>query len=203
MTEENAVEETDNLAPETFSFFDTFEGQGYPKDKVTIFTNEKVAYDLNRTLEKISRLAEGEERDKLVDEAGALHQKLEASEYTFSITGVPDDMITDLRDVADKAFEDRKKKIKGADGRNVSILPDSEQLNYVRYFNALVMSVHIEQVVDSRGRVNTAPSADEVAHLLDKAPTSQKEKLQRAVNDLRVSASDFEASISSDFLAKS
>ena len=204
MTETTAPEEDHNpLTPETFSFFDVFEGLEHPTDTVTIFMNEKAQYDLNKKLNEIGRTAEGDGKlDELAAAAAKLHDKVEASRHTFDITGVDDDTITDLRDVAEAAFEDRKKQIKRADGTLIKQLPESEQLAYARYFNALVMSVHITRVEDARGRVMVAPGVDEVAILLDKAPTSQKAKLQSAINDLRVRATDFESSVDADFLAK-
>lgn len=201
MTDENTTEQ-DNLTPETFSFFDVFSGKAYPKDTVEIFMEEEAMFRLNKLLDKIHGEPDGPERDKLIDQAAALHAKVEASKMTFHITGVDDDFITGLREVADAHFEDRKKQVKTADNRLVKHLPESEQLNYVKYFNALVMSAHIEQVVDARGRVNTAPDADQVGHMISQAPTSQKEKLQRAIGALRVSSEEFEASIDADFLAK-
>ena len=205
MTKAVTTEEEDHnpLTPETFSFFDVFEGLEHPTDTVTIFMNEKAQYDLNKKLNEIAQLAEGDSNlDAIVDEASKLHDLVEASRMTFHITGVDDDTITDLRDVAEAAFEGRKKQIKAADGRIIKQLPESEQLAYARYFNALVMSVHITRVEDAKGRAMVAPSVDEVALMLDKAPTSQKTKLQSAINDLRVRSSDFEANVDADFLAK-
>ena len=100
--------------------------------------------------------------------------------------------------------EDTKKKpIKAASGRIERILPQHEQAAYLRYFNALNLSVHIEQIVHlATGRVMTAPPVDEIAIFMDKAPTSQKMKLQIAINGLRATAEDFERRIDADFLAK-
>lgn len=202
MTNEIEPEAVNPLTPETFSFFDVLSGDEYPKDSVEIFLDETSAHKLNKVLDKIQRAAPDDDIEDLVTEAGRLHMKVEQSMHTFYITGVSDDVIADLREVAEGHFEDKKKPEKTADGRLTRRLPESEQMNYVRYFNALVMSVHIEQVVNARGQINTAPDVDEVALLISKAPVSQKEKLGNAIAGLRVKASEFEASIDADFLAK-
>ena len=48
----------------------------------------------------------------------------------------------------------------------------------------------------------TAPPVDEIAVFMDKAPTSQKMKLQIAINALRADSAAFERRIDADFLAK-
>lgn len=205
MTKAVTTEEEDHnpLTPETFSFFDVLEGIEYPTDTVELFTAEKAQYQLNKTLTEIERSdPEGEGFTDLVDRASELHDKVQASKHTFYIQGVEDDEITALREVAEAHFEGKKVKSKLADGRTEKRLPESEQLNYAKYFTALIMSVHVTKVETADGRVMTAPGPDEIAHFLAKAPTSQKEKLQLAINELRVRASDFEASVDADFLAK-
>lgn len=199
------VEEHDPLTPETFSFVDVLGERDYPKDVVELAMDEVAAYELEKIALKINQLPDGEsdELEELLAEAEKYQARLEASEYVFHITGVSDDTITDLQEIASAEFEPKKKPIKAANGRIERILPEKEQSAYLRYFNALNLSVHIEQIVRVKdGAVMTAPPVDEIAVLMDKAPTSQKIKLQMAIQKLRAEAESFERRIDADFLAK-
>lgn len=199
-------EERDPLTPEGFSFIDVLNERDYPKDTVELAMDEVAAYEMGKIVLRINALPDGddsEELERLLAEAERYQARIDKSVYRFSLTGVSDDTITDLQEIASAEFEPKKKPIKAASGRIERILPQHEQAAYLRYFNALNLSVHIEQIVHlSTGRVMTAPPVDEIAIFMDKAPTSQKMKLQIAINGLRATAEDFERRIDADFLAK-
>ena len=199
-------ENIDPLTPETFSFFEVLEGILYPKDEVEVYLNEQAAYELRKLYEKISGTPEEDltEDDKagLLLEVDRLKAAIDASKYVFKITGVSDDVITDLRTLAESRFEDKKKQVKAADGTLKRYLPESEYINFGRLLSALVLAAHVEQIVAPDGRVMTAPGEDELARFMDKAPTSEKLKLQQAIEKLKVESSDFESKVDADFLAK-
>ena len=194
--------EDNNMTPETFSLFDVLSGQAYPKDVVELYFDEVSAFELDRALRTIERADSSEDLTEQVKRMNDLREKVAKSKYTFYLTGIPDDMMSDFQEVTEAKFKEKQQLRKGADGQLHPHLPKSEQAAYVRYFNALVNSAHIERIVAPDGRVNTAPDVEQVAFLFDKAPTSQKEKLSNAIAGLRVSAETFEAQVGADFLAK-
>lgn len=200
------VEDADVLTPESFSFVDVLSERAYPKDRVDLAMDEVAAIELDKIMLQINDIPEGGdsgELEQLLADAERYSQRLDKSTYTFYLTGVSDDTITDLQEIASAEFEPKKKPVKSASGRIERILPESEQANYLRYFNALGLSVHIEQIVHAAtGRVMTAPPVEEIAVFMDKAPTSQKVKLQVKINALRASSEAFERRIDADFLAK-
>lgn len=197
-------EQHDPLTPETFSFFDVLEERDFPKDEVEIYMDEVSAHELRKVMFELTTVDLDDPRaDELHRRAIELEEKREASKYRFHITGVADDTITDLADVANAEFDEKRKEYRSVTGKIERRLEGDEQRNYLRYYNALVLSVHIEQIVRLRdGAVMTAPPVEEIALLVDKAPTSQKAKLQRAIEELRVDSSAFEARVDADFLAK-
>ena len=203
---ETQAEETDVLTPEGFSFVDVLNERDYPKDTVDLAMDEVAAIELDKIIHQINNIPEGEGGEgleQLLADAERYSQRLDQSTYTFHLTGVSDDTVTDIQEIASAEFEPKKKPIKSASGRIERILPQNEQRDYLRYFNALSLSVHIEQIVHvATGRVMTAPPAEEIAVFMDKAPTSQKMKLQVAINALRASSEAFERRIDADFLAK-
>jgi hypothetical protein len=194
----------DNLTPETFSFIDVLNEVAYPKDTVTVYMNEAAAYSLDKISQSIKSVDDDDidALDSMVADAEMYAKLIDESAYVFHLTGVSDDTIVDLNDIAEAEFESKKKPVKSASGRLDRILPQSEQANYLRYTNALMLHVHIAQIVSHDGRVLTAPSVDEIAKFMDKAPTSQKMKLQAAIQALHASSEAFENRIDADFLVK-
>lgn len=194
------------LTPESFSFEGVLLERDYPKGEVTLTMDESAAVELSSIALKIDQLPEGsdDELEGLMQRASVLSQRLDDSQYLFRITGVSDDTVADLKAVADAEFEKKRKPVKSASGRLDRILPESEQMDYLRYFNALNLSVHIEQIVRLKdGAVLTAPPVSEILMILDKAPTSQKQVLQEGIAQMRASSEAFERRIDADFLAKS
>lgn len=206
MTTENETRETepdfDPLTPETFSFFDSFEGLNYATDVISIYMNEKAMAQFSSNNQDIAEAEDGADISHLIEKRDELTKQILKSQYTFELSGVADDVITDLKAEADERFSTKMKQVKAADGTLIKRLPEAESINYTRFFNALVMSKHIQKITDPRGRVQINPSADEVAILFDKAPTLEKQRLSMKISDLRVSATEFEARIDADFLAK-
>ena len=198
--------ETATLSKETFSFFDVLSGVSYPKDVLTIYMDEAAAYDLEKLLREISGTSENDVTEESVEalrvKAEALKSRIENSKYTFFLTGVSDDRIVDARTLTDKEFEKRKKPRKNASGHIEKYLPEDQQYEWMRYLNAVVQSLHIEQIVAPNGAVMTAPSPDEIAHFYDKAPGAEKGRLDQAIASLRVKSESYEASIDEGFLAK-
>lgn len=194
------TEAVDPLTPETFSFFDVLEGIEYPKDEVEIYLDERAAHDQRKLNERVLNppeggFSEGEKREILKQKTD-IEARLEASKYIFKLTGVEDDKITNVKTLADEKFNVSRK---AADGTLRQVLPPEKQMDYMRFFNASVNALHIEQIVAPDGRVLTAPNVEEIARFYDKAPTSQKQKLNGAIQELSVEASEFENRVDADF----
>lgn len=193
-------------SPDTFSFFDVLEEVTYPKDEVTVWTDERAVFDFKKLGIEVDMLTDPDKEtiDRLLADAQSLQKRIEDSKYTFKLTGVSDDRIEEAAEVANKQFEDKKKQRKTAHGTIEKYLPEAEQLNYVKYFNAVVMSLHIEQIIRHKdGRVMTAPSPDEVAHFFNKAPGAAKADVNDKIQSLRLKSSAYESSLDEGFFQKS
>lgn len=197
-------------APDDFSLFDMLDGVEYPESSVTVAINEKAAFALGRLDREIKEyLRDNDEHDEKVlakyrERVDALKQQIEDSKITFHLKGVPDELVTGANEIAEEKFKDRKKQVKTADGRIVKILPDGEKINFMRYSNAVVVSMHVTKVVyHKNGAERTTPSPDEIAAFYDKAPAAAKAILGQAVNELRVDAIDYERNFDEGFFPKS
>lgn len=211
MSEENELNEGDLVVPTPadFSMFDMLDGVEYPDDVVEVALNEKAAFLLGRLSKEIDEYQYQEERDpKVIDgfrqRLDALTKQVEDSKMTFHLKGVPDEIISAAGEIADAKFEGLKKKVAGADGVIQSYLPQAEKLNYVRYMNAVIFSMHVTKFVRNKdGATRVTPTPDEIAAFMDKAPDAAKNKLAAAVTELRVKAADYEATFDEGFFQKS
>lgn len=215
MSEEIELNEGDLVvpAPADFDMFAALEGIEYPEDEVTVALNEKAAHKLASLMAEIQRYQldhpAPEDRDQSdldafrvrVDE---LKNTIEKSRMTFYLKGVPDDLLTTAADVAEEKFKDKKKTIADAQGVPQSVLPQAEKMNFMRYMNAVIYSMHIQKfVVHSNGAVRTTPTPDEIAAFMDKAPDAAKGKLVAKIQELRVRSEDYESHLDEGFFPKS
>lgn len=204
-TNTNAEPEFEAPTQDTFSFFDVLEEVTYPNDVVTLYMDEAAAYDFAKLAAEIDITVEPDKKQVAAFKKRAedLKTRIEKSKYTFYLRGVSDDRVSEAEELVEAKFEDVKRPRKNAQGHIERVLPPSEQKNYLRYFNAVVFSLHIEQIVqESTGRVMVAPHPDEVAHLYDKAPGSEKQKLSNAIGALRVRSEAYERSLDEGFFQK-
>lgn len=199
---ENEENVGESLTPETFSFFDVLSEKAYPRDTVTVYMDDAAAYDLRKISREAEELDSQEDMNDLAERLAALRQRIEASAMTFHLAGVGADRMQDAMNVANEHFEGKKVNRKRADGSIMRELPQDQQVAFMRYMSAVTLSLHVEKIVLADGRQMVAPSPDEIAAFMDKAPVAAMEAINRAVRDLQVTTSDFEATLDEGFLAK-
>ena len=195
-----------SMTQEAFSFFDVLSEISFPKDVFSVYLDESAVFDFRKIQAEIdlaedpdeALLAEWDERLKSV------RDRLAAKKYTFHITGVSDDRIEEAAEVANAQFEDKKKQRKTASGTIERYLPDAVAQDYLRFFNAVVLALHVERIVEERtGREMIAPSPDEVAQFLRKAPGPAKQEVSERIQALRARASEYESALDEGFFPKS
>lgn len=202
--EQNEIEVTVETQ-ETFSFFDVLEGVTYPEDEVTVSIDESAAYELGKIVREIDGKTQMDEAEveEYTARVKALEKRIEDSKFTFYLKGVADDIVASGKDVADGRFESKKVNRKNAQGHIERVLPESENLDYIRFLNAVVLALHVTSILERRtGRVMTAPTADEMAAFFDKAPGAAKDRLSQAIGSLRVASNQYEASLDEGFFPK-
>lgn len=215
MSEEIELNEGDLVvpAPADFNVFDLLEGVEYPEDEVTVALNERAAHRLASLMREIREYEASHPDRSTMDpekvagferEVESLKNMIQKSRVTFYLKGIPDDLLTTAGQVAEEKFEEAKKDSTDAQGNQIKVLPQSEKLRFMRYMNAVTYSMFIQRLVrHSDGAVRTAPSADEIAAFMDKAPEAAKGKLVSRIQELRVKSADYEASFDEGFFQKS
>lgn len=212
MTEENTAPEPeafDPLAEENFDLFSLIEEDyGYPEAVVDIFMNEKAAHERMTRIRKIAVLDKDNPEHhallrQLIDEVKELETKIEKSQVTFHLRGIESSKLEEARDIVNEKFEEKKKQRYTADKTVQKYLPEDEQLEWAKYFNALVNSMYVTKVVDYRGREQAAPGVDRMYAFLTKGPESQRKKFLNAVADLKLPTEQFESRLDDSFFPKS
>ena len=196
---------------DSFSFFDVLEERTYPEETFSVYLDEGAAYEYAKLRIEVDRVgidldsddyddearkAQGQE---FVDRAEALKERMRKSRYVFHVKGVSDDRIVDAKEIVEERFSDKKRQRKRADGSLEKYLPEDVQIDYVRFLDAVMLSLHIQQIEAPNGKVMTAPSADEIAHFMDKAPSAAQARVRDKIHALRVESADYEAGIDEGF----
>lgn len=203
--EDNDIAQSENIfTPEDFNIFEL--DKSYPKDTVTVYLDDGAAHEY-RKLRAEADLVEGEPDQDFIDDFNArleaLREKIKKSERTFYLTGVDADKMKDAMTSSEAHFEDRKVNRKRADGSIVRELPQSAQVDFMRYVSAVTLAMHVEKIVDGAGREVVAPGPDALLLFLDKAPAYAVREVSQAVERLQVDARDFEAALDDGFFPKS
>ena len=205
MGDEIISETNEFFTPDGFDIFDILTEKAYPKDTVTVYLDEAAAYEL-RALQKEADAIEGEPDEATIqdfnDRLTALRTRIDKSARTFHLSGVDADRMKDVMTSAEAHFEDRKVNRKRADGSIIRELPQSAQVDFMRYVSALTLSIHVEKITDSAGRESIAPGVDTMATFLDKAPVYAVRELNQAIERLQVDARDFERTLDDGFFPK-
>lgn len=212
MSEEIELNEGDLVipAPADFDMFAALEGVEYPEDEVTVALNERAAHQLAALMREIREYnldhpdPDSEKLAEFRKKAESIKEVIKKSRITFYLRGVPDDLLSSAAEIAEKKFEEKKKTITDAQGIPQSVLPNAEKMNFMRYLNAVIYSMHIQKFVrHSDGAVRVSPSPDEIAAFMDKAPDAAKGMLVAKIQDLRVKAAEYEGSLDEGFFQKS
>lgn len=200
-------------APADFDMFAALEGVEYPEDEVTVALNEKAAHRLAALMAEVTQYQvdhphpedrNEEDLESFEKRVEALKKTIEQSRITFYLKGIPDDILTTAGDVAEEKFEAAKKDVVDAQGNTIKVLPQAEKIRFMRYMNAVTYSMFIQKFVrHSDGATRIAPTADEIAAFMDKAPDAAKGKLVHKIQELRVKSEDYEARLDEGFFPKS
>ena len=193
------------MTQDEFSFFDVLNEISYPKDEFSVYLDESAAFDFRKIQTEIDTTTEPD-AERVEDWDARLEDirtRLAKSKFTFYVTGVSDDRIEEAAEVANAQFADKKKQRKTASGTIEKYLPDDVAQDYLRFFNAVVLSLHIERIVqNATGRTMVAPSPDEVAQFLRKAPGAAKVEVNERIQALRAKSGEFESALDVGFFPK-
>lgn len=183
------------LNPETFNVADMFTGVAYPKESVSVYTNEGPAYRLATLNKRIAReIANEGAHDELSEQAVALLKEVNKYRYVFHLTGIGQDT---LKAIADKARAEHPSKY-GTFGQE---LPNPEQ---DEYFNNLLWAVHTEKIEAPNGAIIAAPDDAQMKIIRGNLPLSQQAKIKKAIDGFATGSADgFEAAAQeADFLSQ-
>lgn len=182
----------------TIDFAAYLSGQELPKDTVSVILNEKVGYDAYRLQEAIKGLDPKDDADEiegLRTLLAELQKTAQASEFTFHLTAVSREDRDRIRTQIREEFEVETDMF----GRTK---PNAEA---EKAYTSRIWALHTELVEGPDGIRLTAPTPENIAGLLAKAPDLALSKIDAKIAELQGSGATegFEALIQdADFLSQ-
>jgi hypothetical protein len=199
---------TDTLtekAQGTFDLDEFVQGRGFPRDSVTVFTNEDAGYDYTAVQERLKELVQDKEklgeatrskayRDILAEmapleeKAAALLEKIKESALTFHLRGISPGHIKKInKDVAKEAEKE-----------------EWEQDHAAEEAGWRIIAAHIIEVVNAKGETDKRSfDAERVGNLEMILPESEWRKLDRKVAELSFKSAYLDVAVDAGFLPKS
>lgn len=149
--------------PKTLDLGAVLAGVAYPKDVVSVYLREDVAYELNKVNEAINRaqlLGEKETLEALEKERDKLIEIGQASRLEFHLTGVSRKVRQAVVDKVDAEFPPEFNLL---GQRMPNSKADDMHANHM-------WSVHVEKIVAPDGSESIAPSPENIAQFREAAP---------------------------------
>lgn len=174
---------TEELDHNTFDLLDAISGRSYPEHEVRVSFDEKKAFDLYQTDNRIKILSvmvhlsdeEKAELERLRDEVRPqLISDLKSSTYTFKLRGVSRDARDEVVELADKEYP----KERDARGR---VVPDKNRAEYIENQYWLL---HIVSITNPQGKTNADLDSETVQLFRDQAPVFAVEAVAAGIREL-------------------
>jgi hypothetical protein len=171
--------------PGNFNLGEFVKGRGYPQDSVEIYVDVESAYELSKLNEKLIKVTETEESEKLEAEAKVLSDKILASKLTFKMRGI------DQRQV-EKIEQDSKAKFKENDD------------NWIIDYMCELVAANIISVTDASGKIDERIfTGEDVEELRSYLSSEAWEKIVATMQKLTLATGYFKGLSDAGFLQKS
>lgn len=195
-------------APGVFNILNVLKERAYPKEEISIYLDEQVAYDASVLGEKIDELSKSSDVahqkkvDELIAQRDVLIKRIEESKYTFFITGLSEGMRSDIQEQSLEKFpleyEENKNPFTGEMTKK-----EIESKERDRYFTLLLWHSSIQKIVAPDGSVQENVTMEDVTQLRDLLPLAGIGAITQSVEKLRTATAIFMMTVDEDFLAKS
>lgn len=189
----------------SFNLDEFVQGRGFPRDTVTVFTNEDAGYDYTAVQERLTTLAQEKEKlepatrsaaykekaqefNALEEKAQELLEKIKESALTFHLRGISPGHIKKINKDVKKQAETEEL--------------DQETAGEIAGWR--IIAANIIKVTNAKGQEDNGPFTEErVANLEMTLPDSEWTKLDRKVAELSFKSAYFDSVVDAGFLPKS
>jgi hypothetical protein len=96
----------DAQKPGKFNLGEFVKGRGYPQDSVEVYVDVESAYELSKLNEKLVKITDAKESEKLEAEAKVLSDKILASKLIFKMRGIDQKQVEKIEDDSRKKFKE-------------------------------------------------------------------------------------------------
>ena len=212
---EEMVEEA--KMPGKFNIVDAVRGRAYPKNKVDVFIDEEVAYqvaELNELIDKIGQEMDKKnvdkkhmdkllnERDKIMSDREKIIEDMGGTKYVFHLTGISEGNRQDIYDKALKQYPIKYEKSRSP----LTGMVEKEELEDAerdRYFTTLLWQSHITKIIAPDGSEQEGITYEDALELRRILPLAAITTITEAIERMRAATAIFMMSVNEDFLAKS
>lgn len=162
----------------TIDFAEYLSGQSKPKDSETVILNEKIAYDAHRLLQRRSELDPADDAEEIAGinaSLEALYKESKNHEFTFYLTAVDREMRDEVRQAIREKYE-LKPDVFG----RVETPAEAE-----REYTSKIWALHTERIEGPDGIRIVAPTPENLAGLIAKAPDIALQKIDAKIGELQ------------------
>ena len=205
-------------APGKFNIVDAVKNRAYPVDEVEIFIDENVAFQAAELDERLSKISESldknkvlskkqadeilKTRDEIISAKEKIIEEMGGSRYIFHITGIPEGQRQDLFDKAMEKYPMKEDKSRNPfTGQMEKTEIDDPERD--RFFTDLLWRAQIKKIVAPDGSEQDGLSLEETTELRRNLPYASISKITESVQKIRAATAVFMMSVNEDFLAKS
>jgi hypothetical protein len=175
----------DAQKPGKFNLGEFVKGRGYPQDTVEVYVDVESAYELSKLNEKLIKVTDTQESEKLEAEAKALSDKIMASKLTFKMRGIDQKQVEVIEEQSKKKF------------------PEDDAAWILDYMCELV-AANIVSVTDASGKVDERVfTGEDVEELRSYLNSEAWEKIVSTMQKLTLATGYFKGLTDAGFLQKS
>lgn len=175
----------DAQKPGKFNLGEFVKGRGYPQDTVEVYVDVESAYELSKLNEKLIKVTDKEESEKLEAEAKVLSDKILASKLIFNMRGIDQKHVENIETESKKKF-------------------DKEDDNWILDYMCELVAANIVSVTDAEGKVDERIFTGEDAENLRSYLSSEAwEKIVATMQKLTLATGYFKGLTDAGFLQKS
>ena len=211
MSEEEIRESVDEAkAPGTFNIMAVLKDRGYPKDKITVFIDEEMAYEAAKLKEELDSIdsknkteSAKKNRADLADKIDEIREQLAKSAYVIHLEGISEGKREEIYREAKKKYpieyenDNSVQSILSGGKRTEKESPERDAL-----FTDYLWQAHIKKIVDPEGNEQVEIPFATIRAMRDSLPVSAIIKVNESIEKLRTATAVFIMETGEDFLAK-
>jgi hypothetical protein len=171
--------------PGSFNIVERLLGRGMPTEDVTIYLDEKLAWDLLRLEAKHNSARKDKEAVEIEKKIERVKKELAKSAYVFTITGITNEAYDALVDqVLEQHPYEYEESINPLTGEKVRTIVQNDERD--KLFNTVFMAASIDKITDPDGNVDDQVTPATAAQIKNLAPLDGIRRITEMMTEMRM-----------------